>query len=443
MKKFTALIILLIVSLFISNVIYAGAAFKLTEEAVEFIAKSARKPDLKLIQGSIEVKAGAQFESAAGVTKMTEAAASRTPLKIVEALQKSAERAAPVEGKPGWVKTFVGAGVFLTGADIGYELLDAIEGVNPDYDPNKIQRYSEAFVAGTGDMMVGTNGLSYNWEYVTDRYGVTSAYLKVSSAVVTGAWWMVNNSGTNGGMDYQSYASATPFNKDAQVTSWLYRNSADLGDLIDLQISNAYGSGQAAYITLKISRWSGYYNSYAYPLVEGPIPGVSRVAAPEIQTVPMTDAFADAYPDDTELVPIIYPDPATVSDPAASIQENQDAIRDYSPSTDPETDPGTENPPNSDKINWEPLKLLPDTFTKKFPFSIPWDIARQLSVFDVSPQAPVLHVNKVIPVFGSTVNLKFDIDFSMFDTVAVIVRWFLIIAFDLGVILSIRKFMPE
>lgn len=109
--------------------------------------------------------------------------------------------------------------------------------------------------------------------------------------------------------------------------------------------------------------------------------------------------------------------------------------------------PGTSNPDwgstPSDKLNFEPLKLAVGLFTTKFPFSIPWDIKNQLSVFDVQPQTPVLKVNEVIPLFNTKMNLKFNIDFSLFNPIIPIVRWFLIIIFDLGLILSLRKFLPE
>lgn len=97
----------------------------------------------------------------------------------------------------------------------------------------------------------------------------------------------------------------------------------------------------------------------------------------------------------------------------------------------------------TDKINWEPLKLTGTLFTQKFPFSIPWDIAAQFSVFDIAPKPPVLKVDRSIPLFGTSMRLKFDIDFTIWDPVFVVVRWGLIVAFDLGMILSIRRFMPE
>lgn len=97
------------------------------------------------------------------------------------------------------------------------------------------------------------------------------------------------------------------------------------------------------------------------------------------------------------------------------------------------------------KINWAPLQLAGDTLTRKFPFSIPWDVKRQLDVFNVKPQAPKFTINKpdFIVLKGHSIPLKMTIDLSNFDTVAAITRWFLVIAFDVGVILSMRRFMPE
>nr|WP_192962727.1 hypothetical protein [Paenibacillus popilliae] len=98
----------------------------------------------------------------------------------------------------------------------------------------------------------------------------------------------------------------------------------------------------------------------------------------------------------------------------------------------------------NERINWEPLRLAGDALTRKFPFSVPWDVKRQLDVFDVVPQAPRFEVNE--PLFnlsGHTIPLQMTIDLSHFDLVASITRWFLVIAFDIGVILSMRRFMPE
>lgn len=93
------------------------------------------------------------------------------------------------------------------------------------------------------------------------------------------------------------------------------------------------------------------------------------------------------------------------------------------------------------EINLEPLKVAGYLFTTRFPFSLPWDAYKQLSVFDIAPHAPVLKVDETIPVFGTTMKMKFDIDFTIFEKVAVVSRWFLILGFDLGLVLAIRKLL--
>lgn len=114
--------------------------------------------------------------------------------------------------------------------------------------------------------------------------------------------------------------------------------------------------------------------------------------------------------------------------------------------TNPSTPPIDTNPPkDSDKIDWTPLILAGVKFTEKFPFSIPWDVKRQLNVFNVSPQAPVFVVNvpNFIRLGDSIIPLYFEVNLSQFNLIATIIRWLTTIAFDLAVILAMRRFMPE
>lgn len=96
-------------------------------------------------------------------------------------------------------------------------------------------------------------------------------------------------------------------------------------------------------------------------------------------------------------------------------------------------------------LNFEPLKMSTTTLTRKFPFSIPFDFARQLAVFNVSPEVPVFKVDKpnLFQVGGVQQHLKFELDFKPFDPLAGAIRWFLLIAFDVSLILAIRKLLPE
>ena len=100
-------------------------------------------------------------------------------------------------------------------------------------------------------------------------------------------------------------------------------------------------------------------------------------------------------------------------------------------------------------INWQPLIINGRELTTKFPFSIPWDVMRQLSVFNADPQTPVFEVNieKYLSLDAEhsviDIPMRFTIDFSMFNTLASVIRWFNLILFDIGLILMIRKILPE
>lgn len=109
---------------------------------------------------------------------------------------------------------------------------------------------------------------------------------------------------------------------------------------------------------------------------------------------------------------------------------------------DPSATPTWETPTDTAKIDWSPLLLAGTDFTTKFPFSIPWDLKRQMDVFNVEPEAPVIHFDDTIPIFGG-IPIDFDIDFAPFDFMATAARWFLVIVFDISIILGLRRLMSE
>lgn len=83
-----------------------------------------------------------------------------------------------------------------------------------------------------------------------------------------------------------------------------------------------------------------------------------------------------------------------------------------------------ENADPGKKINWDPLKGV--GLHKKFPFCIPWDLASAFSSFNVPGEAPVWQID-----FLST---NFTIDFSIFEEWAKILRWGVLLLFNIGLI---------
>lgn len=98
-------------------------------------------------------------------------------------------------------------------------------------------------------------------------------------------------------------------------------------------------------------------------------------------------------------------------------------------------------------IDWKRLTVALGQMKSIFPFSIPWDFLGFISQFDVTPIAPKfdIKVDKKVKVGESTIPFKMDwtLDFKTFNVVAAACRWLLIIAFDIFLITSLRKFTPD
>lgn len=96
-------------------------------------------------------------------------------------------------------------------------------------------------------------------------------------------------------------------------------------------------------------------------------------------------------------------------------------------------------------IIWTPLMMAGTAMTTKFPFSLPWDLINQLKVFDAAPQAPKFDINipKFLEIGGQSIPLAFTLDLTLFDKVALMVRWFNVIIWDIALILILRKLLPE
>lgn len=96
--------------------------------------------------------------------------------------------------------------------------------------------------------------------------------------------------------------------------------------------------------------------------------------------------------------------------------------------------PGTDFPsfPSfGDSLDFSPMYLT--GVTEKFPFSLPWDLGRLLDKFDVEPKAPIFEV----PIISETIEL----DLTIFNEWAGIIRFFVLIGFILSLIFISTKLM--
>lgn len=90
---------------------------------------------------------------------------------------------------------------------------------------------------------------------------------------------------------------------------------------------------------------------------------------------------------------------------------------------------------SDEKIDWSPLQNL--TVSDRFPFCIPFDLINSISALRTPGQAPVWTLNFPSQYFVGGGSIT--IDFSKFDTLATIVRWFLTFLFVVALILLTRN----
>jgi hypothetical protein len=92
--------------------------------------------------------------------------------------------------------------------------------------------------------------------------------------------------------------------------------------------------------------------------------------------------------------------------------------------------------PSDGSLDFRPLMVAVD----KFPFCIPWDLINLFRPFNQAPVPPKWHVEfPNLTINGWTVKgAGFDIDWSIFSSVALLCRYFSVLIFSYGLILKTR-----
>ncbi len=104
----------------------------------------------------------------------------------------------------------------------------------------------------------------------------------------------------------------------------------------------------------------------------------------------------------------------------------------------PDVTEGEEATDGLPSIDYPRMAVPPSLgLTRKFPFSIPWDLKNAVTTLVAEPKCPKWEINWDSVYFvggGKTV-----IDFEKFETWAKIVRWGVLIVFNIGLIIATRK----
>lgn len=110
------------------------------------------------------------------------------------------------------------------------------------------------------------------------------------------------------------------------------------------------------------------------------------------------------------------------------------------PDIDPDTDPGTNPGTGIDtSINYQPEDLyIPSRITEKFPFCIPFDIARLVKAFSAAPVTPVFRFPVSFHVPGLQYSEEIIVDMDDFLALVVLLRTVEVIAFLAGLMVVTR-----
>lgn len=171
------------------------------------------------------------------------------------------------------------------------------------------------------------------------------------------------------------------------------------------------------------------------------------VRMPDIPSVD-TDTGEVTYPDSIaytkDAVAAPYPigdDGVKVPDIPYDIPVDQTSGK---PMDDTGTDTDTPSKPgegtDTDNPNWPDTGSLslPKLIASKFPFCIPFDVARLVGLLEAEPKAPVF---RIPVVYANIVNEEIVIDFDKFADVLQIIRWGEIMLFVAGLVVITRNYI--
>lgn len=93
----------------------------------------------------------------------------------------------------------------------------------------------------------------------------------------------------------------------------------------------------------------------------------------------------------------------------------------------------------SQTLDFEPLIIAGETFTNRFPFSLPWDLYNSFASLAVPGERPDFTIE--VPDTNLLKGFKFTVDLSMFEDLLAFAKAVELIIFDIGLILITTKLM--
>lgn len=147
------------------------------------------------------------------------------------------------------------------------------------------------------------------------------------------------------------------------------------------------------------------------------------------------DAVAVPYPVDTEGVKV----PDIPYDKVVD-QSTGKSLDDTGTDTENPSKPGEGTDTDKPSVNWPSAGdiSLPKLIISKFPFCIPFDVARLIGLLEADPKTPVFHVPLKV---GTILDEEIVLDLSQWDNAVRIIRWGELIVFVAGLVLVTRNYI--
>ena len=169
---------------------------------------------------------------------------------------------------------------------------------------------------------------------------------------------------------------------------------------------------------------------------------------PSVDSATGEVTYPDSIPYTKDAVAAPYPigdDGVKVPDIPFDIPVDQTSgkpMDDTGTDTDTPSKPGegTDTDKPSDSVNWPSAGdiSLPKLIISKFPFCIPFDVARLIGLLEADPKTPIFHVPLKV---GTILNEEIVLDLSQWDNAVRIIRWGELIVFVAGLVLVTRNYI--
>ena len=234
----------------------------------------------------------------------------------------------------------------------------------------------------------------------------------------------------------------------AKIKYWLGHSNADIST--SDHVPNYGYFEYAVSVPCRISTVCNIPDSIALPKPDLVYPSDNNlVRLPDIPSVD-TDTGEVTYPDSIAYTKDAVAAPYPIGDDGVKVpdipfdvpvdQTSGKPMDDTGTDTDNPSKPGEGTDTDKPSVNWPSAGdiSLPKLIISKFPFCIPFDVARLIGLLEADPKTPIFHVPLKV---GTILDEEIVLDLSQWDNAVRIIRWGELIVFVAGLVLVTRNYI--